>query len=298
MSQANINYQQSRLEHTKRKYDTLGLPDLRGKRYADLGCNAGMFCRFAVDDGASKVVGVDIDARLLDIARENVPEAEFFNSRFEDIALDDHTFDVITIASAIHYSERFLVVANIILDLLADDGLLVIEGGLYDPEGKTELNTPVPNWREIGDHCRHLSRRFVADVLFPHCEVSLVGPSLRQGGDNLERYAVHVRKRPGEQRIASPVTARLDLPEFLRAITTSDTTIQDKYQIKAYFDVISCLSADPTAPVAPDRLEELARLVNAEIAYCTSDWADNVIVFDAQNSDLGQLISAEIRDCN
>ncbi|WP_298334815.1 class I SAM-dependent methyltransferase [uncultured Erythrobacter sp.] len=296
MNQPNINYQQTRLEHTKRKYDTLGLPDLRGKRYADLGCNAGMFCRFAADEGASKIVGVDIDAHLLDIARENVPEAEFFNFRFEDIVLDDHTFDVITIASAIHYSKRFLNVADIILDLLADDGLLVIEGGLYDPDGKTELNTPVPNWREIGDHCRHLSRRFVADVLFPHCEVTLVGPSLKQGGDNLKRYAIHIRKRPGEQRPTTPVTAQLDLPEFLKAITTSDTTIHDKYPIKAYFEVISRLSEAPYAPVAPEQLEALAKFIKAEIAYCTSDWADSVVYLDVGNTHLGQLICSGTQD--
>ena len=292
MNQSNIIYQKSRLEHTKRKYETLKLPDLAGKRYADLGCNAGMFCRFAVDAGAAKVVGVDIDARLLEIARENVPEAEFFNFRFEDIALAEHKFDVITIASAIHYSQRFLEVADIILDLLADDGLLVIEGGLYDPEGATALNTPVPNWREIGDHCRHLSRRFVADILFPHCDVALVGPSLQQGGDNLNRYAVHIVKRPGAARPADAVVAQLDLPEFLKALAVSDTTIQDKYAIKAHMDDIARLAEDPAAPIASERLTPLADLIKAEIVYCTGDWAGRVTFLNAGDSELGRLIAA------
>lgn len=291
MNQSNIIYQKSRLEHTKRKFETLKLPDLAGKRYADLGCNAGMFCRFAADAGADKVVGVDIDARLLEIARENVPEAEFFNFRFEDIALEGHKFDVITIASAIHYSQQFLKVADIILSLLADDGLLVIEGGLYDPEGATQLNTPVPNWREIGDHCRHLSRRFVADVLFPHCDVTLVGPSLQQGGDNLNRYALHITKTPGATRPASATVAQLDLTEFLKALAVSDTTIQDKYAIKAHMDDMARLAADPAAPIAPEQLAPLAELIKAEIAYCTGDWAASIIYSRADTA-LGGLVAA------
>ena len=289
MNQSNIIYQKSRLEHTKKKYETLQLPDLAGKRYADLGCNAGMFCRFAADAGAADVVGVDIDVKLLEIARENVPEATFFHFRFEDIDIPDRKFDVITIASAIHYSQRFLDVADIILDLLADDGLLVIEGGLYDPEGATALNTPVPNWREIGDHCRHLSRGFVADILFPHCDVALVGPSLQQGGDNLNRYALHIRKTPGATRATA--VAQLDLREFLKALAVSDTTIQDKYPIKAHMNDIIRLAGDLNAPVAPDQLAALAGLVKAEVAYCTGDWAETVVFSNTDGSDLGRLIA-------
>ena len=147
----------------------------------------------------------------------------------------------------------------------------------------------MPNWREIGDHCRHLSRGFVADILFPHCDVALVGPSLQQGGDNLNRYALHIRKTPGATRTA-PV-AQLDLREFLKALAVSDTTIQDKYPIKAHMNDIIRLAGDLNAPVAPDQLAALAGLVKAEISYCTKDWAQSVVISDASGSDLYKMIA-------
>ena len=36
------------------------LPDLQGCRMLDLGCGYGWHCRYAVDQGASAVVGIDI----------------------------------------------------------------------------------------------------------------------------------------------------------------------------------------------------------------------------------------------
>ena len=45
------------------------LPDLKGKRVADLGCGFGWFCRFAWDEGAASVVGFDVSDNMLARAR-------------------------------------------------------------------------------------------------------------------------------------------------------------------------------------------------------------------------------------
>ena len=46
------------------------LPDLQGCRMLDLGCGYGWHCRYAVDQGASAVVGIDISERMLQKAKQ------------------------------------------------------------------------------------------------------------------------------------------------------------------------------------------------------------------------------------
>jgi len=44
--------------------------DFRGKTVLDLGCNIGYFCFKARESGAKKVLGIDIDAEVIEIARK------------------------------------------------------------------------------------------------------------------------------------------------------------------------------------------------------------------------------------
>ena len=45
------------------------LPDLRNKRVLDLGCGFGWHCRYAHEQGATKVVGIDLSEKMLERAR-------------------------------------------------------------------------------------------------------------------------------------------------------------------------------------------------------------------------------------
>ena len=45
------------------------LPDLRDKRILDLGCGFGWFARWAVEQGAASVLGVDLSENMLARAR-------------------------------------------------------------------------------------------------------------------------------------------------------------------------------------------------------------------------------------
>ena len=293
MNDANIIYQRQRREHTWRKFQSLNLPDLAGQRYLDLGCNSGAFCEFALEAGAVEVAGVDISPELIDFARENLPKADFYVSRFEEIDLGGRIFDVITIASAIHYSKDFLRVCERIFNHLAPDGLLVIEGGVFDPLHNTLLNTPIPNWRQVGDHCRHLSMGFVRDVLFPDSTVSLVGPSLQQGGDNLSRYALQVQ-RENAQASLEKRAAVLDIEGFVRALAVSYSTIQPKYGISKYMEALT--EAALLGLGNYDRIlantPELAHLIASEATYCISDWGQKVRILDAY----GTKLSAQLAD--
>lgn len=293
MSDDNLNYQRSRIEHTRKKFDLLDLPPLSGKRYLDLGCNSGMFCRFAVDEGAADVFGIDIDPKLIALAEDYVPEAGFLTSRFENIELENRQFDYVSIASAIHYSQDFVTVANKIMGLVKDGGLLVIEGGLFDPAGNSALNTPVPGWRKIGDHCRQLTMGFVTDVLFPNCDVKLSGPSLNQGGDNLARYVLHITKPQDEPFLPSRKTvARLDLEAFIRSLAVSFDTINAKYPMSKHMEGIKLAALMGQGKYA-DYLNsrDVVEAIVQEIKYCTSDWATEVEIVDVYQSQLGKNLA-------
>src|SRR5690349_6649604 len=46
------------------------LPELEGVRALDLGCGAGQLSFYLAQSGASEVVGIDVSAKMLDLARK------------------------------------------------------------------------------------------------------------------------------------------------------------------------------------------------------------------------------------
>ena len=85
------------------------LPDLEGKRVLDLGCGMGEHCVDYVNRGASRVVGVDISKKMLEVARKenSDPKITYLNIPMEDIGSIDERFDVVISSLAIHYIEDF-----------------------------------------------------------------------------------------------------------------------------------------------------------------------------------------------
>ncbi len=79
-----------------------GQPDLKGKKALDLGCGHGSLCIDMAKAGASRVVGLDLNERLIHFAQQNLqqnyPElADRVEFHFLDIAhLDEGDFDLMT----------------------------------------------------------------------------------------------------------------------------------------------------------------------------------------------------------
>src|SRR5688572_19411950 len=63
------------------------LPDLRGRSVLDLGCGFGWFCRWAREQGAARVVGVDVSEKMLEraTATTNDPAITFTRADLEQI---------------------------------------------------------------------------------------------------------------------------------------------------------------------------------------------------------------------
>ena len=92
------------------------LPDFKDKRVLDLGCGYGWHCKYAVENGAEYVLGIDISHRMIDTAKEKnfSDKVDYRTEAIEDLELPENSFDIVLSSLAFHYIEDFeKIVQNI-----------------------------------------------------------------------------------------------------------------------------------------------------------------------------------------
>ena len=84
------------------------LPDLLGRSVVDLGCGYGWFCRWAREQGAARVLGLDVSERMLAVARNANADAaiSYELSDLENLSLPEGAFDLAYSSLAFHYVEN------------------------------------------------------------------------------------------------------------------------------------------------------------------------------------------------
>ena len=104
------------------------LPDFKGKRVLDLGCGYGWHCIYAMEHGASSVVGVDISHKMLEVAKEKThfPQVEYKCCAIEDVEFPEESFDVILSSLAFHYVADYEILVKKIYRILKSGGKLVL----------------------------------------------------------------------------------------------------------------------------------------------------------------------------
>lgn len=124
------------------------LPPLQSLRVLDLGCGFGAFARWASEEGAQSVLGIDLSVNMLDEAKARTQSANitYQQGNMEEIALPESAFDVVYSALALHYLADFGAVCASINRLLKPGGHLVfsVEHPLFTapshPGWRTEPN--------------------------------------------------------------------------------------------------------------------------------------------------------------
>src|SRR5690625_1112443 len=103
------------------------MPDLRNKNVVDLGCGFGWHCRYAREQGARSVVGVDISENMINKAREITNDSfiSYIKKPIEDFAFTKSHFDFIMSSLAFHYIESFKLICEKVYDSLKVDGTFV-----------------------------------------------------------------------------------------------------------------------------------------------------------------------------
>lgn len=91
-------------------------PPLEGKRLLDLGCGYGWHCRYAAEQGAARVLGIDLSRRMLAEAeaRGDDSRIEYQLCGIEDYEYPEDTWDCVVSNLALHYVEDLdAVFANV-----------------------------------------------------------------------------------------------------------------------------------------------------------------------------------------
>lgn len=175
------------------------LPDLSDKRVLDLGCGYGWHCRYAREQKARAVVGIDISEKMLERAQADTDDAAIIYRRcaIEDINFADGEFDVVFSSLALHYIEGYAEVCRKVWRCLAPGGSFVFsvehpifsareaQDWYYDADGKP-LHWPVDQYQVEG--IRHTSW-LDDDVVKYHRNVATYVNTLLDTGFRLTRLA-------------------------------------------------------------------------------------------------------------
>jgi SAM-dependent methyltransferase len=82
------------------------LPDVTGMKIVDLGCGFGWFCRWAREQGAASVLGIDVSENMLARARERAdPGVSYERGDLETLRLESGAYDLVYSSLAFHYIE-------------------------------------------------------------------------------------------------------------------------------------------------------------------------------------------------
>src|SRR5690625_4146987 len=94
------------------------------KSILELGCGTGHFSKYCIENGASKVIAVDISNNMIEKAqKENAHEKiEYICAAIEDLELQNQKFDLIISSLAVHYIKDY---SNLIAKI---KGLLIKNG--------------------------------------------------------------------------------------------------------------------------------------------------------------------------
>ncbi|MDL2265195.1 class I SAM-dependent methyltransferase [Parabacteroides sp. OttesenSCG-928-G07] len=100
------------------------LPDFTGKDILDLGCGFGWHCRYAIENGAKSVVGVDISEKMLEKARKinNLKGIEYVKKALEDVDYPAGQFDIVLSSLTFHYIESFETISRNVYTWLKPKG--------------------------------------------------------------------------------------------------------------------------------------------------------------------------------
>ncbi|WP_018182621.1 class I SAM-dependent methyltransferase [Kaistia granuli] len=81
------------------------LPELKGLRVVDLGCGYGWFCRYAREQGAAEVLGLDVSEQMLARARSMTSDAgiRYERTDLEHLDLPPAAFDFAYSSLTLHY---------------------------------------------------------------------------------------------------------------------------------------------------------------------------------------------------
>lgn len=250
------------------KLKALRLPSLVNQRFLDIGCNEGFFCGYAQFAGASRVVGLDASAEFIARARQRFSGIEFLQQTWD--CLPPGPFDVVLIASALHYAQDQADLIHRAMQLLSPNGTLVLELGVatgaqcdwVEVDRGADRRT-FPTWAKLHE------------ILAPHAWKQ-ISQSVSQKGDPLPRHTLHINPR-------KPVAYLLTQPPGY-----GKTTIGRELFVPAGVPVV--LGDQVLMDIAEGKVPADAALRAVLAAECNHDALDKALLAVVRSGLLPQLV--------
>ena len=285
---------------TLAKLKALKLPEMSGRDFLDVGCNEGFFCGFAKFQGASRSVGLDHSELFIERARQRFPACEFHRQGWDN--LPQGSFDVILLASALHYADDQAALLHQLVERLSPGGVLVVELGIAASKASEWVRVQ----RGI-DEREFPSMSKLREILDSYAW-KWMGPSVAQDGDPVARHVIHIsRRRPLAYLLLQPpaygktsIASRLFVPAGI-PVVSGDERIA--LAARGGQPVSKALRDSIAKDFSPFRIDEVIRRIFDEGAGADlvelwaaeaggADFALDAYVPVEHHAEIGRLVSA------
>lgn len=198
-------------------------PPLQGKSVLDLGCGYGWHCRFSAENGARRVLGIDISQRMIKEAqsRNRGKQIEYRICGIEEYEYPENMWDFVISNLALHYIKNIEQIFQKIHRTLTPGGIFLFniehpvftagveQDWVYTKEGKPQY-WPIDHYFRTGERKTHF---LGCEVLKQHHTLTqiLMG-LLRQG---FELNAVEEARPPEEMMDIPGMEEELRRPMML-----------------------------------------------------------------------------------
>lgn len=201
------------------------LPRLINKRVLDIGCGAGGFASACLDQGAAKVVGLDVSKNMIELAKKTYhnQNLSFIQAAIEQYELEPQSYDLITSSLALHYVENFEAAIAKISSALAHQGTLLFsinhpitsanladDDWLHDEQGN-------PQYLKVHRYHDEGERRvnwFVGEVTMYHRTLATIINTLIKHGLHIDEIAESAPTHEAIEKMPS-LKKELERPCFL-----------------------------------------------------------------------------------
>lgn len=143
-------------------------PDMQGKCVLDLGCGYGWHCKFAAQNGAARVLGIDLSRKMIEQAKaRNMGEViEYRLCGIEAYEYPEKTWDIVISNLALHYIEDIERIFQKVYRTLKPQGVFLLniehpvftsgvgQDWVYSEDGKPQY-WPVDRYFTSGERKTH-----------------------------------------------------------------------------------------------------------------------------------------------
>lgn len=186
-------------------------PILQGKRVLDLGCGYGWHCKFAVEQGAEQVLGLDLSQKMIEEAkkRNSASQIEYCICGIEEYEYPQNTWDCVVSNLALHYIENIEKIFHKVYRTLKPGGTFIfnIEHPVFTAgvgqdwiysEDQTPQYWPIDHYFIPGERSTHF---LGCDVVKQHHTLTQILMGLLNNGFELE---VVEEVKPPEEMMELP----------------------------------------------------------------------------------------------